>query len=89
MFLVIAYFWAIIICVLLICRPISYYWAQFQNPEMEGHCFNDAQYYLGIGVANMVIDIFVLVYPIPIIWKLQLDARKKVGVVGILMLGSL
>jgi hypothetical protein len=43
--------------------------------EMSGHCFNDSKYYFGNGIANMLIDICVLAYPVPIVWKVCSSAK--------------
>lgn len=41
------------------------------------------------GAANMALDIFMLGLPIPVILRLQLPCKKKVGVLAIFMTGLL
>ena len=46
---------------------------------------------LGIaqGVANIIGDFWLLLTPVPVIWKLQLSFQKKIGVTAIFMTGFL
>ena len=46
---------------------------------------------LGItqGAVNVASDSFIFCLPIPVLWKLQLPRRKKVGVLAIFMTGLL
>lgn len=39
------------------------------------------------GIFNVVSDFYVLILPIPVVWKLQLPLRKKIGVCAIFMTG--
>ena len=40
-------------------------------------------------IAGVTIDFFILCLPIPIVWKLQLSLRKKIGVLTVFMTGFL
>jgi hypothetical protein len=46
---------------------------------------------LGItqGVVNVITDFLIFCLPIPVVWKLQLPRRKKVGVLAMFMTGLL
>ena len=41
------------------------------------------------GVLNMLLDFYILYLPIPVLWKLQLPVRKRVGVIAVFMTGSM
>lgn len=41
------------------------------------------------GIFNIVSDFYILLLPLPVIWKLQLPLRKKIGVCAIFMTGLL
>lgn len=41
------------------------------------------------GIFNIVSDLYVLVVPLPVVWKLQLPLRKKIGVSALFMSGLL
>ena len=40
-------------------------------------------------VAGVAIDFLVFCLPIPVVWKLQLPLRKKIGVLAVFMTGLL
>ena len=40
-------------------------------------------------VAGVIIDFFIFCLPTPVVWKLQLPLRKKIGVLAIFMTGLL
>lgn len=42
-----------------------------------------------LGIVNMALDIYLLILPIPVILPLQLSIKKKIGVLGISMVGLL
>lgn len=47
------------------CRPVSYYWRQYTDPTAEGSCINASLFYFINGIIGMVIDIMILLVPIP------------------------
>lgn len=69
------------------CRPRSYFWDRFMGAA--GTCIDMSTFYLALGVINMINDIVILLIPIPQIWKLNMSRRKRLGVIGVLLLGSL
>lgn len=42
-----------------------------------------------IAACNLIADIYLLVLPLPIIWKLQMSAKKKYALIGLFMTGFL
>lgn len=42
-----------------------------------------------LGITNLILDIYMLILPIPVILHLQLSAKKKVGILAIFMVGFL
>jgi len=69
------------------CRPISYFWLQWDG-EHEGTCINfRLGTYIGSGV-NIFFDLVVFFLPVPRLLKLQVaDTRRKVGVVITFLVG--
>ena len=70
---------------LLQCIPVSDVWdimVEFPN------CVEDTMYY-GMAISSVILDVMVLVMPLPLIWGLQMSVRDKVAVSGIFLLGSL
>jgi hypothetical protein len=84
LFLTASYLAICILTSLLGCRPISYFW----NKDQPGWCFNETQFFRWNGVANLLLDVLVLLLPLPMIWRLQLTIGKKLALTGIFTLGS-
>ncbi|KAK4221414.1 hypothetical protein QBC38DRAFT_540152 [Podospora fimiseda] len=74
------------------CRPIDYYWnywKQYTDPESTtGSCIDAPLFYFSNGIIGLVIDVAILLVPIPTIRRLNMPTTKKVFVGGILLLGS-
>lgn len=70
------------------CQPASYFWEQFTGAP--GQCrVQISSFFLALGVINMVNDVIVLLIPVPQVWRLQMSLQKRLGVIGVLALGSL
>jgi hypothetical protein len=70
------------------CKPVSYAWTG-QPGQPGGQCIN---YFLAtwIGAAiNFVLDLTVILFPIPHLLKLTLSQRKKMQVVAMFSVGLL
>lgn len=67
------------------CTPINYAW----NKTIKGHCINISARYISADVLNLVVDIALVVLPIPLVWSLQMSVSTKLAVVGMFLLGGL
>ncbi|CAI7662057.1 unnamed protein product [Penicillium palitans] len=67
------------------CKPVTYFWTQFSGTQ--GDCINVNQFFLAAGILNMLNDFIILVIPFPRIIKLQMTARKKLAICGIMAVG--
>ncbi|CAJ2500397.1 Uu.00g032500.m01.CDS01 [Anthostomella pinea] len=70
------------------CRPASYFWKQFTDPTAKGYCMDTSLFYFVNGICAMLIDVCILLVPMPTIYKLQMPPGQKLIVCGILLLGS-
>ncbi|KAI1460524.1 hypothetical protein F4805DRAFT_454946 [Annulohypoxylon moriforme] len=89
--LVIIVCWAISIflATLLQCLPIDNVWLSVSgSPERAAHCVNVVPLFYAMAISNLILDVFVLVVPIPMVWKLQMARSRKIAVSGIFLLGS-
>ncbi|KAL8699056.1 MAG: hypothetical protein Q9224_001579 [Gallowayella concinna] len=83
-FLCLGYFISGVFTVAFICTPVSFFWTRSGN----GHCVNEmAVLYSNAGL-TIFADIVILLLPVPIIWRLQMEKAKKIGVLGIFLLGG-
>ena len=78
------YMISVILAQLLPCRPVRKYWA----PLTPGTCIDTNPLYLANSIINTTIDLVVLVLPIPMIVKLQVNRRTKLVLAGIFSLCS-
>lgn len=69
---------------LTVCAPIAYY---YDRTIPGGKCRNQAISGSINGGLSLLGDIFVLMLPIPSIWNLKINTRRKMGILGIFMLG--
>lgn len=69
------------------CRPVAHFWTQFRGTE--GTCIDINKFFLALGIVNMVNDFYILLVHIPQIFQLQMSLRKRLGIISIMMLGSL
>jgi len=69
------------------CKPISFFWKQWDGKH-TGQCINfQLGVYIGSGV-NIAFDLVVFLLPVPRLLKLQVkDKRRKIGVVFIFLVG--
>ncbi|KAJ4288099.1 hypothetical protein N0V90_012116 [Kalmusia sp. IMI 367209] len=69
-----------------ICRPIQYNWTP--DPiAIKQHCGNLNMKFLLSSIFNLVLDFGILILPMPMLWTLQLNARKKVALTVVFGLG--
>lgn len=84
MFFVFGYLFCNFLTLTFGCTPTGKYW----NPAFTGHCINEIQADYAYGSMNFISDLIMFILPLPMIWRLQLSRRQKVGVSVILMAGS-
>ncbi|KAK4958652.1 hypothetical protein LTR28_005415, partial [Elasticomyces elasticus] len=83
--------WVLGVCVAFVvltvwqCKPISAYWVY--PPMPAGSCMDEGTVTLWAGVINCISDLLVTVLPIPIVMRLQMPLKERLGVVVLLSLG--
>ncbi|KAI0442183.1 hypothetical protein F4803DRAFT_520211 [Xylaria telfairii] len=65
------------------CVPREYWW----DRTIMGHCADTRNLPIVTGVLNAVIDLFILLLPQAIIWRLQMSSRKRLGVSFVFLAG--
>ena len=80
-----AFYGSMIIVFSVICTPRNgeSYAEAFQTPK----CLKAADVSLAAGIFNMVSDIYLLVIPIPAVWGLKMERKRKLGVLIIFATG--
>lgn len=84
-FLVFLYWLSSVLTIALLCRPVAYNW----NRSIPGTCGNVLKIEYASAGFNMGIDLGVVLLPLPIVWRLQMSSRKKIGVTASFAIGIL
>ena len=66
-----------------ICQPLSKNW----NKLEPGKCGSTFKVEIVSGAINLVLDLVLIMMPLPIVWRLQMPAKKKVTITSIFGLG--
>jgi hypothetical protein len=69
-----------------VCHPIAYFW---DKTIPDGYCKNQAVSGTINGSLSLFGDIMILVLPIPMVWGLQINLRRRLALLGIFLLGTL
>ncbi|GKZ69530.1 hypothetical protein AnigIFM60653_008156 [Aspergillus niger] len=62
------------ISTILECRPIAKVW----NTALPGTCIAQFQWYLSTAILSCMIDFYILLLPVPMIWGLQASVKRRI-----------
>ena len=82
--LICCYFIACTVTFVLQCYPAYSFW----QPEAARYCINRNAFYMAAAVLGLCSDIVLVIMPMPILWKLKLSTKKKLGVGVVFFLGG-
>jgi hypothetical protein len=57
----------------LVCRPIEAFW----DSNVKGECLRLVDFTYFTNITNLITDIWIFLLPVPVIWHLQLQTKKK------------
>lgn len=63
----------LILSLLLQCRPLHKSWER----KIPGECYDYYLWWLSSTLSNFLLDMIVLLLPLPMLWRLQIDRSKK------------
>ena len=66
------------------CRPVKAAWLPFLA---GARCFSIRAWLIGTNVPNIVIDFFILVLPIPLVWGLNLSVPRRASLNAVFLVG--
>jgi hypothetical protein len=78
-------FLAVVISTLAECQPFTHYWQV--SPDQGAKCRQGYANLLTMAVCNILTDVLLVVYPIPIIVASRIPAHRKVFLIGLFCLG--
>ncbi|KAF9697828.1 hypothetical protein EKO04_004378 [Ascochyta lentis] len=67
----------------LICQPMAKNW----DFTLPGTCGSQPNYYFSMGIINIITDIFLIGLPMPYLYRLRLEWRKKILAMALLSIG--
>ncbi|KAI1382478.1 hypothetical protein F4677DRAFT_401996 [Hypoxylon crocopeplum] len=72
--LVVGWLTAALVSTIFQCSPIERAW----NPTLKGTCINTFAWYLSTAALSVLIDFYILLLPVPMIWALQLSLKRRI-----------
>ncbi|KAI0115990.1 hypothetical protein GGR51DRAFT_502981 [Nemania sp. FL0031] len=60
------------------CAPIAKAW----NPTLDGTCIDEFAWYLATASISLVVDFYILLLPVPMIWALNTDVSRRIYLLG-------
>lgn len=78
----------VLICVLG-CRPVAAAWDLAIMSSRQFQCVDRAKFFLAASIANVGMDVLILLLPIPIIMPLQMPWRQKISLLLLFATGGL
>ena len=85
MALVIAYWFSTVVRMFFLCSPFAYTW---DKTVANGSCVNLPAAYLSVSIINLILDVMVIILPMPMLWRLQMPTSKKVVISGVFGIGG-
>ena len=67
------------------CKPVAKAW----DPFLEGTCIDQKPIYQATAITGVISDVFLIAIPIPMVVKLQLPRRQKIGLMLMFMVGAM
>ncbi|KAI9690815.1 MAG: hypothetical protein M1822_008434 [Bathelium mastoideum] len=81
------YLWmvGVLLAVATLCIPAEKNW----KPSVPGHCVNVDTFWLANGITSIMIDVIILILPLPMLWQLQMKLSNKILLIGVFICGYL
>jgi len=79
------FFIGFLISIITLCQPFSRYW----NVLGPGHCGSLSGSQVATSSINTVVDLAIVLLPLPVIWRLQMQRQKKIKIIGIFAVGAM
>ena len=86
MFMVVGLCASIVIVSLFQCSPIAYAW---DRTIKGGTCIDELAYFRWITPPNLIIDLALLILPLPMVWRLHTSVGQKAGLTLTFVTGSM
>ena len=81
--MVVSWFIAIECVAIFSCIPDRKLW----EPTIPGHCIDTYTSFLGTAAPNVITDFLILLLPLPMLWRLNIGLKHRLGLIFVFMLG--
>ena len=82
-FLVIGWLLSIVLFTSLLCDPVEKQW----KPTIPGYCHPNTEAWLASAIPSVVIDLILLLLPLPMLWRLQMKKSRKFLIMAVFICG--
>ncbi|KAH7119990.1 hypothetical protein B0J11DRAFT_582477 [Dendryphion nanum] len=83
---IVAWFIASILVTVFQCVPVASLWTPALRASAK--CVELAPFFFGVSIPNILADLFLLILPMPYVWRLKITITQKVFVMVFFLLGS-
>jgi hypothetical protein len=59
------------------CFPISHFWDAPGSPDAS--CVNNKAMNFSVAIISVIIDIWIFVLPLPMVWRLNINYQRKIA----------
>ena len=70
------------------CTPIKAFWS-FPYEAGAQTCIDSWKLNQGISISDFLLDVLILVVPVPMVWRLHLPVMRKIAVLTVFFLGAM
>jgi hypothetical protein len=81
--LVISWWIGIVLGTIIMCNPVDKNWV----PTAPGYCGSTEALWLGSAIPSVLIDLIILILPLPMLWGLRLRLSRKILICGVFICG--
>lgn len=85
-FLVVTYI-GVVIGTLSECQPFDHYWQVVPDPGPK--CREGLVQLIVMGVCDMITDLVLIIFPIPLVWQSSMRVSKKISLVALFLLSTI
>ncbi|KAI0181178.1 hypothetical protein GGR52DRAFT_523153 [Hypoxylon sp. FL1284] len=67
------------------CGTHFSYWWSSAGADLQAHCIDTQMLTYAHSVSDFIIDVIIIMMPIPLVWKLHMSFQRKLGVIAVFL----
>jgi len=85
----VTFLWALAFLLIVIFPCKTAFYANWASDEVSlEHCSIGFTSEYGLAISDLILDLIIILMPLPLIWRLHLTTKRKIAVTGIIILGA-